>query len=406
MFLLALFCLALAAMGGQAKPYEPTAQHIVIVTPQVQAQMRLEPTLRYVHGLSPLARVATPHHEETYVYVPASAAASLGSVLETVGSGRAGGLEGKQFEGVQETSNQIQQQVSQGVEIVSGQIGEAAAAAAAAGAGFFPALFPGGSKKDDLIETPANTQPLIAAEARHFYSLPQVYHTHPVVDVVHTPVYSWPISSIRARSIQPEPEAAAEPAVKLAPTAEPGLKAEPEIKAEPELKKQAEPKKELDLKKELDPKKELELKKELDPKKELELKKELDPKKELELAKAVTELKEEPEFKKELAQPELPLLKEQQPLEQPQPQPIIAEQPQPQSQGTKAEFAGRLLESNAIKQELKSPEIAKEQVKEEPAKGVLEELLVKGTSFEKIDQILKSEPAESIAIATPIVPQA
>ncbi|XP_002025718.2 protein TsetseEP [Drosophila persimilis] len=387
MFLLALFCLALAAMGGQAKPYEPTAQHIVIVTPQ--AQVHLEPTLRYVHGLSPLARVATPHHEETIVYVPAGAAASVVPVLDAVGSGRAGGLEGKQFEGVQETSNQIQQQVSQGVEIVSGQIGEAAAAAASAGAGFFPALFPGGSKKEELIETPANTQPLIAAEARHFYSLPQVYHTHPVVDVVHGPVYSWPISSIRARSIQQEPEA--EPGLKLALTAEPALEGEPQVKAEPE------------------PKAEREVKAESELKKEQEVKAVPFLKSESEL-KAVPELKAEPELKKETL-PVLPLLKEQplepQPLAQPQPQPIIAE-----PQVTKAEFAGRLLESNAIKQELQSAEISKEQIKEEPVKALPEEPLIKAIPAESIQQptqqqpILQSEPADSIAIANPIVPQA
>lgn len=213
MLIFALFCLL--AVGSQAKPLE-SAQHIVIVTPQ--AQVHLEPAVRYVHGLSPLARVAGPHHEETIVYVPAGTAASVvPNVADTVGSGRARSPfqpEGKQIENVPAGITQIQQQAQQGVEIVSGQFGEAAAAAAAAGAGFFPAFFPGGSAKEEpqqlktekieLIETPANTQPLLAAaEARHFYSLPQVYHT-PVVDVVHTPVYTWPISTIRARSIQPD----------------------------------------------------------------------------------------------------------------------------------------------------------------------------------------------------------
>lgn len=213
MLIFALFCLL--AVGSQAKPLEP-AQHIVIVTPQ--AQVHLEPAVRYVHGLSPLARVAGPHHEETIVYVPAGTAASVvPNVADTVGTGRARSPfqpEGKQIENVPAGITQIQQQAQQGVEIVSGQFGEAAAAAAAAGAGFFPAFFPGGSAKEEpqqlktekieLIETPANTQPLLAAaEARHFYSLPQVYHT-PVVDVVHTPVYTWPISTIRARSIQPD----------------------------------------------------------------------------------------------------------------------------------------------------------------------------------------------------------
>ncbi|EDW31254.1 GL20698 [Drosophila persimilis] len=374
--------------AGQAKPYEPTAQHIVIVTPQ--AQVHLEPTLRYVHGLSPLARVATPHHEETIVYVPAGAAASVVPVLDAVGSGRAGGLEGKQFEGVQETSNQIQQQVSQGGEIVSGQIGEAAPNRRLRRSRLLPSPLPRGLHiKEELIETPANTQPLIAAEARHFYSLPQVYHTHPVVDVVHGPVYSWPISSIRARSIQQEPEA--EPGLKLALTAEPALEGEPQVKAEPE------------------PKAEREVKAESELKKEQEVKAVPFLKSESEL-KAVPELKAEPELKKETL-PVLPLLKEQplepQPLAQPQPQPIIAE-----PQVTKAEFAGRLLESNAIKQELQSAEISKEQIKEEPVKALPEEPLIKAIPAESIQQptqqqpILQSEPADSIAIANPIVPQA
>lgn len=235
MLIFALFCLL--AVGSQAKPLEP-AQHIVIVTPQ--AQVHLEPAVRYVHGLSPLARVAGPHHEETIVYVPAGTAASVvPTVADTVGTGRSryGAPEGKQIENVPAGITQIQQQAQQGVEIVSGQFGEAAAAAAAAGAGFFPAFFPGGSAKEqeqqqqqlktekiELIETPANTQPLIAtAEARHFYSLPQVYHT-PVVDVVHTPVYTWPISTIRARSIQIEPKSAEpEPEAAPAPAAAPAL---------------------------------------------------------------------------------------------------------------------------------------------------------------------------------------
>ncbi|XP_064544720.1 uncharacterized protein LOC135432821 [Drosophila montana] len=221
MFILALFCLL--AVGSQAKPLQPVvepAQHIVIVTPQ--AQVHLEPALRYVHGLSPLARVSGPHHEETIVYVPAGATASVvPTVSDAVSTGRASSRfpaqEAKQSEGFPTNINQIQQQVQQAVEVASGQFGEAASAAAAAGAGFFPGFFPSSdasnkneelqklkNEKIELIETPANTQPLLAAtEARHFYSLPQVYHT-PVVDVVHAPVYSWPISAIRARSIQTE----------------------------------------------------------------------------------------------------------------------------------------------------------------------------------------------------------
>lgn len=214
MFILALFCLL--AVGSQAKPLQPVvepAQHIVIVTPQ--AQVHLEPALRYVHGLSPLARVSGPHHEETIVYVPAGATASVvPTVSDAVSTGRASSP-AKQSEGFPQNINQIQQQAQQVVEIASGQFGEAASAAAAAGAGFFPGFFPSSdasnkneeklkNEKMELIETPANTQPLLAAtEARHFYSLPQVYHT-PVVDVVHAPVYSWPISAIRARSIQTE----------------------------------------------------------------------------------------------------------------------------------------------------------------------------------------------------------
>ncbi|XP_070852910.1 zinc finger protein 853 [Drosophila suzukii] len=345
MFLLAAFCLALTAMGGQARPLEPTAQHIVIVTPQ--AQVHLEPALRYVHGLSPLARVSSPHHhEETIVYVPAGSTAQVVPVVDAVGSGRAGGApETKQWENTGEIANQIQQVSQQGVEIVSGQLSEAAASAASAGAGFFPSLFPpSGSKKEEqqllqslkgdkieLIETPANTQPLIATEARHFYSIPQVYHT-PVVDVVHGPLYTWPISAIRARSIQQEPEAeltAAEPALKQT------LKAEPEpqalLKEQPLLKEQS-------------------------------------------------LLKEQPQ----------PLLKEQ-PLEKvsSEQKPII-----PDASEQKAEFAGRLLESNAIKQELKGAEIAKEQLKEdcEAAKIQQQEELIKTIQAEPLIKTIQPEP--------------
>ncbi|KAH8365661.1 hypothetical protein KR093_003154 [Drosophila rubida] len=268
MFILALFCLV-AAVGSQAKPLQPVvepAQHIVIVTPQ--AQVHLEPAVRYVHGLSPLARVSGPHHEETIVYVPAGTAASVvpnvavpGS--DAVGTGRARSPyqapEGKQIEGFPSNINEIQQQAAQNIQIATGQFTEAAAAAAATGAGFFPGFFPGNaaskddlqaqkSEKIELIETPANTQPLLAAtEARHFYSLPQVYHT-PVVDVVHGPVYTWPISAIRARSIQAEeapiqaieqkPEAALE-AASPAAAAAPAAALSPELpEAQPLLKEQ------------------------------------------------------------------------------------------------------------------------------------------------------------------------
>ncbi|ALC43640.1 CG13023, partial [Drosophila busckii] len=240
MFIFALFCLL--AVGSQAKPVVEPAQHIVIVTPQ--AQVHLEPALRYVHGLSQLARVSGPHHEETIVYVPAGAAAAVvpNVVNEAVVAGR-------QIENIPATAQQIQQQAQQGVEIVSGQFGEAAAAAAATGAGFFPGFFPSSNQKQEeqqlKLETPANTQPLpVATEARHFYSLPQVYHT-PVVDVVHTPVYSWPISTIRARSIQADEaalpaielkaEAAAAPEQPLAAAAIPAIAIEP---AQPLLKEQ------------------------------------------------------------------------------------------------------------------------------------------------------------------------
>ncbi|XP_017128173.1 uncharacterized protein LOC108146639 isoform X2 [Drosophila elegans] len=355
MFLLAALCLALTAMGGQARPLEPTAQHIVIVTPQ--AQVHLEPALRYVHGLSPLARVSSPHHhEETIVYVPAGTAAQVVPVVDAVGSGRAGGApETKQWENTGEIANQIQQVSQQGVEIVSGQLSEAAASAASAGAGFFPSLFPpSGSKKEEqllqglksekieLIETPANTQPLIATEARHFYSIPQVYHT-PVVDVVHGPVYTWPISAIRARSIQQEPEpelVATDAGLKLA------LKAEPQAEIQPEP--------------------------------QALLKEQLQP----------LLIKEQPQ-----ALPQaLPLLKEQlteQPLEQAaleQQKPIIAEASEP-----KAEFAGRLLESNAIKQELKDAEIAKEQLKEDP-KIQQQEELNKAIPAEPLPKTIQPEP--------------
>ncbi|XP_052844567.1 fibrous sheath CABYR-binding protein isoform X1 [Drosophila gunungcola] len=347
MFLLAAFCLALTAMGGQARPLEPTAQHIVIVTPQ--AQVHLEPALRYVHGLSPLARVSSPHHhEETIVYVPAGTAAQVVPVVDAVGSGRAGGApETKQWENTGEIANQIQQVSQQGVEIVSGQLSEAAASAASAGAGFFPSLFPpSGSKKEEkieLIETPANTQPLIATEARHFYSIPQVYHT-PVVDVVHGPVYTWPISAIRARSIQQEPEpelVATDAGLKLA------LKAEPQAEIQPEP--------------------------------QALLKEQLQP----------LLIKEQPQPLPQPLPQALPLLKEQH-LEQAaleQQKPIIAEASEP-----KAEFAGRLLESNAIKQELKDAEIAKEQLKEDPAKIQQQEELIKAIPAEPLPKTIQPEP--------------
>ncbi|XP_016985184.1 uncharacterized protein LOC108048804 [Drosophila rhopaloa] len=353
MFLLAAFCLALTAMGGQARPLEPTAQHIVIVTPQ--AQVHLEPALRYVHGLSPLARVSSPHHhEETIVYVPAGAAAQVVPVVDAIGSGRAGGApETKQWENTGEIANQIQQVSQQGVEIVSGQLSEAASSAASAGAGFFPSLFPpSGSKKEEqllqglksekieLIETPANTQPLIATEARHFYSIPQVYHT-PVVDVVHGPVYTWPISAIRARSIQQEPEpelVATDPGLKLT------LKAEPQAEIQPET-----------------------------------------------LLKEQPLLKEQQQLQpllKDKLQPQ-PLLKEQIPEQavQEQQKPIIAE-----ASEQKSEFAGRLLESNAIKQELKGAEIAKEQLKEDPAKIQQQEELIKAIQPEPLTKTIQAEP--------------
>ncbi|XP_017840153.2 uncharacterized protein LOC108598050, partial [Drosophila busckii] len=241
MFIFALFCLL--AVGSQAKPVVEPAQHIVIVTPQ--AQVHLEPALRYVHGLSQLARVSGPHHEETIVYVPAGAAAAVvpNVVNEAVVAGR-------QIENIPATAQQIQQQAQQGVEIVSGQFGEAAAAAAATGAGFFPGFFPskqseaGGAATETGDTKPILSRLPVATEARHFYSLPQVYHT-PVVDVVHTPVYSWPISTIRARSIQADEaalpaielkaEAAAAPEQPLAAAAIPAIAIEP---AQPLLKEQ------------------------------------------------------------------------------------------------------------------------------------------------------------------------
>ncbi|KAH8406880.1 hypothetical protein KR222_010044, partial [Zaprionus bogoriensis] len=341
MLIFALFCLL--AVGSQAKPLQPVvepAQHIVIVTPQ--AQVHLEPAVRYVHGLSPLARVSGPHHEETIVYVPAGTAASVvPTVPDAVGTGRARspyqGPEAKQIENVPAGITQIQQQAQQGVEIVSGQFGEAAAAAAAAGAGFFPAFFPGGTAKEEqaqqqlknekieLLETPANTQPLLAAtEARHFYSLPQVYHT-PVVDVVHTPVYTWPISAIRARSIESD----------KAPIQYIEPKSETEAEAEAPAPAAA-------------------------------------------IAAAP--------IAAEAAAAPAPALPEAQPLLKEQKQPEQAEQPLEQLAQTiipaaieaselKAEIAGRQLEEiNAIKPELPTAEIAKEQIKE-PLKEPINELL-------------------------------
>ncbi|EDW72717.1 uncharacterized protein Dwil_GK17154 [Drosophila willistoni] len=342
MFILALFCLAAVA---NSHPIESTAQHIVIVTPQ--AQVHLEPALRYVHGLSPLARVSAPHHEETIVYVPAGTAASVVPVVDAVGSGRASAIqpiqqETKQIENFPENINQIQQTAQQGVEIVSGQFGEAAAAAASTGAGFFPGFFPssGGSKKPDeqklktekieLIETPANTQPLLATEARHFYGLPQVYHAPTVVDVVHTPVYSFPISAIRARSIQAEAEPQAAP-----------------------------------------------------------LKTELEP--ELPLAQPL--LKEQP-------------LEEKQPLiqqEQQQPAAII-----PEANEQKSEFAGRLLEGNAIKQDLQPAELAKEQPKEEikilPEQPLIKNLPAETAIQPEQQQQAAAQPQSQPAEIIPAIP--
>ncbi|XP_030385826.1 uncharacterized protein LOC115632720 [Scaptodrosophila lebanonensis] len=315
MYVYALFCLLALANANPLHSHVEPGSHIVIVTPQ--AQVHLEPALRYVHGLSPLARVAAPHHEETIVYVPAGTAASVLPVVDSVGSGRATGAaiapDTKQIEQIGQNIEQIQQQVQQGAESWGGQFSDAsnaaAAAAAAAGAGFFPSFYPpsGNIKKEEqklktekieLIETPANTQPLLTAtEARHFYTLPQVYHT-PVVDVVHAPVYLTPISAIRARSIQPEQSI--------------------ELKAE------------------------------------------------------------EPQLEQPL-EPQLKL----QPLQQ------------------KAEFAGRLLEANALKQELQNSEIAKEPVKEEAKPQ--NEPLIKAALAEPLEQQQQQpQPAESI----PLAPQA
>ncbi|KAH8302152.1 hypothetical protein KR044_003304 [Drosophila immigrans] len=350
MFILALFCL-LAAVGSQAKPLQPVvepAQHIVIVTPQ--AQVHLEPAVRYVHGLSPLARVSGPHHEETIVYVPAGTAASvLPNVVssDAVGTGRARSpyqiAEGKQIEGIPSNINEIQQQAAQNIQIATGQFTEAAAAAAATGAGFFPGFFPSNtatkdeqkSDKIELIETPANTQPLIAAtEARHFYSLPQVYHT-PVVDVVHGPVYTWPISAIRARSIEP----------KEAPLLE--------IEQKPEAALEA-------------------------------------------AAPAAAIAPELPEAQ--------PLLKEQK-LSEPQSQPLEKlatniEKVAEEFNKLKPEIAARQLEeSNAIKPELISAELPKENLKEAPKEAILESIpaaLPEAPKEEITKQPLLEEPTSPL----------
>ncbi|KAM8710641.1 hypothetical protein ACLKA7_017292 [Drosophila subpalustris] len=374
MFILALFCLL--AVGSQANPLQPVvepAQHIVIVTPQ--AQVHLEPAVRYVHGLSPLARVSGPHHEETIVYVPAGTAASVvpKAAADAVVTGRARypyqSAEGKQLEGIQNA----QQQAQENIQIIAGQFSEAASAAASAGAGFFPGFFPSSDAKDEknekleLIETPANTQPLIAAtEARHFYSLPQVYHT-PVVDVVHTPVYSSPYLAIRARSLQadeaaplqaiePKPEAAVEAASAAAAPA-------PELpEAQPLLKEQTLPES-------------TEQALEQQP-----LAQTLYP---AAAAEAEPALKAEPGLK---AEPELKA------------EPVL-----------KAEIAARQLEeSNAIKQELPSAEIPKEVLKQikESIKESIKEVIQEEPKALQEEQQVKAIPfqPETVAIAEPLAP--
>lgn len=196
------------------------ASHIVIVTPQ--AQVHLEPAIKYdtsafVHHLSPLARIASPH-EETIFYVPSNFAAPI-IPIDAVNVGRASGnekpqkLETKQWDQI---SQQIQQAVQTGSSQLGPQLSEAAtaasSAAAAAGQGLFPALFPPGGTatttttgKDDkpkiAYELPANTEALLTHNARIFAITPAVSH---VVDFIHSPVLISPIPAIRARSIQEE----------------------------------------------------------------------------------------------------------------------------------------------------------------------------------------------------------
>ncbi|XP_053954760.1 uncharacterized protein LOC128860963 [Anastrepha ludens] len=220
-----LFCTLIAPLvWGTPLPVAQSdiSSHIVIVTPQ--AQVHLEPAIKYdtaafIHHLSPLARITAPH-EETIVYVPASAGAPIIPV-ENVGLGRASAneqpqkLETKQWDQI---SQQIQQAVQTGSAQLGPQLSEAASAAssaaAAAGQGLFPALFPpagpgsgvssatSAASKDDkpriTYELPANTEALLPNSARIYALTPAVSH---VVDFVHSPIFVGPISAIRARSI-------------------------------------------------------------------------------------------------------------------------------------------------------------------------------------------------------------
>ncbi|XP_036338460.1 uncharacterized protein LOC118748191 [Rhagoletis pomonella] len=208
-------------LGGQGQ--SDFASHIVIVTPQ--AQVHLEPAIKYdaasfIHHLSPLARIAAPH-EETIVYVPASAGASIIPV-ESASVGRASASEQQQKQASKQW-DQISQQIQQAVQTGSSQLGPqlseaasaASSAAAAAGQGLFPALFPpaapassassaiSSTGKEDKpkisYELPANTEALLTSNARIYALTPAVSH---VVDFVHSPIFVGPISAIRARSIQ------------------------------------------------------------------------------------------------------------------------------------------------------------------------------------------------------------
>uniref|UniRef100_A0A0A1X3V0 Transposase for insertion sequence element IS1328 n=1 Tax=Zeugodacus cucurbitae TaxID=28588 RepID=A0A0A1X3V0_ZEUCU len=184
--------------------------HIVIVTPQ--AQVHLEPAIKYdtsafIHHLSPLARILSPH-DDTILYVPANPAAPIIPV-ENISVGRANikeqlqKLETKQWDQI---SQQIQQAVQTGSSQLGPQLSEAAtaasSAAAAAGQGLFPALFPpGGSSSSNTAskEDKQTIESLLTSNARVYALTPAVSH---VVDFVQSPLFIGPISAIRTRSIK------------------------------------------------------------------------------------------------------------------------------------------------------------------------------------------------------------
>lgn len=223
MFKYLIIC-ALLGHSIWAKPIGELASHLVIVTPQ--AQVHLEPLGKFagptfIHHLSPLARIAAPH-EETIVYVPASAAAPVIPIealsAHHVGRSASGTPQLKQndqIQGIQQAIVQAQTAASsaqtaaqEGFGMIGEQLSEAAASFSP-GAFFPPPPSSGSSssggkdeKLRERIETPANTQPLLAASGRQYIAIAAPAVPHIVDFVPGAPVLVSHISAIRARSLE------------------------------------------------------------------------------------------------------------------------------------------------------------------------------------------------------------